>query len=147
MDKIIQLIKQYKSIIAYLIFGVLTTVINIAAYYLFSRYVFPGSTVLCNVIAWVLAVTFAYLTNRRWVFESKVSGSAAIARECASFFASRVATLLVDIVLMALMFDLLKWNDMLAKIISNVVVVILNYILSKLVVFRRKGSAPKRQLK
>lgn len=133
-----ELIQKYKHLIAYLFFGVMTTVINIAAYYLFSRFVFVDSIVISNVLAWVLAVTFAYVSNRRYVFESEAHTRAQLLREVASFFASRVATLLVDVALMELLVNILAWNDMVAKLISNVVVVVLNYVLSKLVVFREK---------
>lgn len=134
------LIKKHKHLIAYLFFGVMTTVVNIASFYIFSHFVFRGDAnlELNNTLAWVLAVTFAYLSNRKFVFESKASSRQEILIECAKFYGSRVVTLLVDLGLMALMVKSWHWDEMLAKVISNVVVIVLNYALSKLVVFRKK---------
>lgn len=156
------LYREYKELCNYIIFGVLTTIVSFGTYYLF-RWIFPGedsvpgflkwvfnlttvfktesTTVLPVFLSWICAVTFAYVTNRIWVFESKAKGWH-IVSEVGKFFGARVLTLLVDIIIMFLMVDLTGikgiWWELFAKIIDNIVVLVLNYILSKLIVFRKK---------
>ena len=139
MDKIIELCKKYKSVILYLVFGVLTTIVNIVAYFLldFNRLF---NTVINTSIAWVVAVIFAYVTNKKWVFESKVKGFKDNFKEMMSFFGCRIATGLMDVGIMFVFVDILRYDDMIIKIASNVLVVILNYVGSKLLVFRNKDT-------
>ncbi len=139
MDKIIELCKKYKSVILYLVFGVLTTIVNIVAYFLldFNRLF---NTVINTSIAWVVAVIFAYVTNKKWVFESKVEGFKDNFKEMMSFFGCRIATGLMDVGIMFVFVDILRYDDMIIKIASNVLVVILNYVGSKLLVFRNKDT-------
>lgn len=139
MDKIIELCKKYKSVILYLVFGVLTTIVNIVAYFLLD---FNGlfNTVINTSIAWVVAVIFAYVTNKKWVFESKVEGFKDNFKEMMSFFGCRIATGLMDVGIMFVFVDILRYDDMIIKIASNVLVVILNYVGSKLLVFRNKDT-------
>ena len=139
MDKIIELCKKYKSVILYLVFGVLTTIVNIVAYFLldFNRLF---NTVINTSIAWVVAVIFAYVTNKKWVFESKVEGFKDNFKEMMSFFGCRIATGLIDVGIMFVFVDILRYDDMIIKIASNVLVVILNYVGSKLLVFRNKDT-------
>lgn len=129
-----KLFERYRSLLLYLIFGGLTTLVNIVAYYLLSR--MGVSTVPATGIAWVLSVAFAYVTNRRWVFASKATAPMEVAREAGSFVLCRLLSGLMDIAIMYVCVDLLHWNDMLIKVISNVLVVIANYVASKLFVFR-----------
>ena len=133
-----KLIVKYKHFILYAVFGVLTTVVNIAAYWLCTR-VLGLPTVPSTVIAWFLAVFFAYITNRRLVFESEAQGKREILTECAKFFAMRIATGIFDIAFMYVTVDVLKWNDVAMKFVSNVIVIVLNYLASRLVVFRKKS--------
>lgn len=139
MDKIIELCKKYKSVILYLVFGVLTTIVNIVAYFLldFNRLF---NTVINTSIAWGVAVIFAYVTNKKWVFESKVEGFKDNFKEMMSFFGCRIATGLMDVGIMFVFVDILCYDDMIIKIASNVLVVILNYVGSKLLVFRNKDT-------
>lgn len=139
MDKIIELCKKYKSVILYLVFGVLTTIVNIVAYFLldFNRLF---NTVINTSIAWVVAVIFAYVTNKKWVFESKVEGFKDNFKEMMSFFGCRIATGLMDVGIMFVFVDILRYDDMIIKIASNVLVIILNYVGSKLLVFRNKDT-------
>lgn len=156
------LYREYKELCNYIIFGVLTTVVSFGTYYLF-RFVFPdensvpgflkwvfkltevfnteSTTVLPVFLSWVCAVTFAYITNRIWVFESKAKG-VRILSEIGSFFGARALTLFVDLLIMFLMVDLTGIHGALweffARVVDSVVVLVLNYILSKLVVFRKK---------
>ena len=131
-----KLFSRYKFIVAYLFFGVCSTVVNIAAYYVCAHTLFLA-TGLSTVVAWIFAVIFAYITNKLWVFESKSWERSMVIREAASFFACRLATGIFDVVFMMVMVDVLGWNDLWMKIISNVVVVIVNYIASRFVIFRK----------
>jgi putative flippase GtrA len=128
--------KKYREVLLYLIFGLLTTAVNYVAYVLFTRMV-ALPLVAANLIAWVLAVAFAYATNRRWVFESKSKGAAALA-EAGAFVAARLFSGVVDTVCMVLLVEWLHVHDMVAKILVNVLAIAINYIFSKLVIFRKK---------
>lgn len=133
--KIAGLCRQYRELIAYLVFGVLTTAVNYLSYLLISP--FFTYTGIPTVIAWFLSVVFAYLTNRRFVFHSKAKGRA-VWSEAGSFFMARVMSGVMDVVIMAVFADWLGLNDRVVKLASNVLVVIFNYVASKLVVFRKK---------
>ena len=125
--------------ILYIIFGALTTLVNIAAYWLFAHPLMLP-TVPSSVIAWVLAVLFAYLTNRKWVFQSEAVTGREILREGVSFYLCRLGTGILDWVCMFIMVDRLCWNDMIVKIAVNILVIILNYVASKLIVFKKSGK-------
>ena len=127
-----ELLLKYKEIIMYLIFGVLTTVVNIAVYYIMANSL-QINYLISNIVAWFLSVLFAYVTNRKYVFESK---SNEIIKEMTSFFGARLATGAMDMVLMWLFVGLHILPDFVAKVITNVIVIVANYILSKLVVFK-----------
>ena len=139
MNTIRNLLIKYRDIIAYLFFGGCTTVVNIVAYWA-AAYPMNLGTVPSSVLAWVAAVIFAYVTNRKWVFRSQAVTRQEIAREVTSFFGCRLATGVVDWVVMFVFVDLLHFNDMIIKIFANVVVVILNYVASKLLIFKNKKS-------
>lgn len=142
----IELLKKYKSIILYIIFGGLTTVVDwtvsFSLYYLWGEAIEATPWLIhgANVIAWAAAVAFAYVTNRIWVFESKRRGFAPILGEIFAFAGGRVFTLLLQEVLMAVFFTWLGFNEYLVKIVAAVLVVILNYFISKLLVFRKKKA-------
>ena len=127
-----ELLMKYKEIIMYLVFGVFTTVVNIVVYFL-SAELLNINYLISNALAWFLSVLFAYITNRKYVFESN---SQNILKEAVSFFSSRLATGILDMVLMWLFVYFNVVNDVIAKVIVNVIVVVLNYVLSKLVVFK-----------
>ncbi len=131
------LYQKYKEIIHYLIAGVLTTVVSLAVYYAcVLTFLNPQDALqlqAANVISWVVAATFAYFVNRRFVFESK---SANILNEIIRFYAARLATLLMDMGCMFLLVTVLGGNDKIAKLIAQVIVMVGNYILSKFLVFK-----------
>ncbi|RRG18408.1 GtrA family protein [Weissella viridescens] len=134
MEKLAALFKKYQDIIIYLIFGVLTTVINLVVY---SVGIYFGMNVqIATILAWIVAVIFAYLTNRKWVFHSTAHTPKEIGKEATSFTLSRLSTLLVDMAIIWFGVQLLGQNPFIWKIIDNVVVVILNYVLSKVMVFK-----------
>ena len=131
------LYEKYKDLIPYAFFGVCTTAVNVVSYWIFARLL--GCPVMFStIVAWILAVLFAYVTNRKWVFHSEAEGSKEILKEMVSFFLCRLATGVLDWLCMFVFVDLLHWNDVLIKFLANVLVIILNYVASKLVIFRRK---------
>ncbi len=137
MNTLVGLLKKYKSLILYLFFGVATTVVNLVVYYLCSH-VLQLSTVVSTCVAWFLAVVFAYVTNRKWVFESKAKEFKDVLREIISFFSCRLATGILDVVIMYVCVDVLQWNDVVIKLLSNVLVIVLNYVASKLLIFTKR---------
>lgn len=127
-----ELLLKYKEVIMYLIFGVLTTVVNIVVYYMMAD-MLQIHYMISNIVAWFLSVLFAYVTNRKYVFESK---SNEFIKEMISFFGARLATGIMDMVFMWIFVGLHILPDFIAKVITNVFVIVANYILSKLVVFK-----------
>lgn len=126
-----------REIILYIVFGVLTTLVNFLFYAISSK-LFHFSVVVSNIIAWFVSVLFAYITNRIWVFQSKKNSAREIWKECLSFFSGRIATGLLDTLLMFVFVDKMGMNELLMKAIINVLVIIINYIISKLLVFKGK---------
>lgn len=132
----INLIKKYSEIISYIFFGGLTTVVSFATYYMGTKYL--GMHYLAaTAFSWLAAVLFAYITNRIWVFKSKRKGFIGIAGELLMFTAGRAVSGLIEVLLMFVLVDLLSVMDLGAKIICNIIIVILNYIFSKLIIFRQ----------
>lgn len=137
---------KYEEVLMYLIFGVLTTVVSfvtagIAKWLLENANLSSGYvSTISTVISWICAVTFAYITNRLWVFDSNAKGFKSLIIEAAGFYGGRVFTLIVETVMMYIGVTLLSMNYWISKIIANVVVLILNYIISKLLVFRNKEN-------
>lgn len=139
LKKIWKLYKKYEEIINYLIVGGLTTVVSLGTYY-FCVYTFldPENAFqlqLANIISWICCVTFAYFANRIFVFKSKRKDKL---KEAASFYCSRITTLLMDMGIMFVFVTLIGFNDKIMKLVVQVVVTILNYVLSKLLVFKKK---------
>ena len=135
-----ELIKKYEEIICYLIIGVFTTIVSLVTYYLLVYTIFDPNNVLelqiTNIFSWIISVTFAYFTNRRFVFKTKNSMSL---KEVTSFYLSRVSTLLFDMFMMYLFVTVFKFNDKMIKIIVQFVIIVLNYILSKFLVFKKRN--------
>ena len=131
-----KLLEKYKDVIPYLFFGVVTTVINIVCYW-FLAHILGMKTVPASVIAWFVTVLSAYLTNRKWVFHSDAQGRREILEEIGKFFGARLFTGVVDWVFMFVSVDLLGAKDVIMKFAANVIVVILNYIFSKWVIFKK----------
>ena len=133
MQKIKDLWKQYQELINYLIFGVLTTLVNIVTFYLLTMISVDWQ--ISNMIAWITSVLFAYITNKLFVFESKNNN---IVKELVSFISFRLLSLGIDMICMYLFIDILSIPSLISKIIVNVIVVILNYVFSKLFIFKEK---------
>lgn len=131
--------KKYKEIINYIVFGIFTTVVNYICYLFFTRVLYI-SVVVSTIIAWVLAVLFAYVTNKKFVFESNGFNIYRIIKEMTSFFSLRIVSGIFEIVCMYVFVAVMNFNDILIKLIVNVVVIILNYIFSKCLVFKNKNN-------
>ncbi|MBQ1170930.1 MAG: GtrA family protein [Oscillospiraceae bacterium] len=137
IQKIKDLFVRYWEVLSYLIFGVLTTAVNYLVY--LPVYNLVGlSAALSNAIAWVVAVAFAYLTNKPFVFKSHDWSAKTVIPELTKFVGCRVASGAAETLILLLTVDILHWNGNLWKLVTSVLVVVMNYIASKLVVFRKK---------
>ncbi len=147
-----ELFKKHRELIVYLVFGVLTTLVNFASFWLFGILLGAELYLVTNIIAWAISVAFAYITNKLFVFESKSFAPAVLVKELGEFILARVLSLgleelglwlLVDIMgLGGLVLELLGLaitGQLIAKVILAVIVVLANYIFSKFIIFREKG--------
>lgn len=130
--KIKNFIYKFKTEFLYLIFGVLTTVLNIVCYYLLYNYA-NLTNILSTVVAWLISVVFAFFTNKKIVFDSKKVGIYAKLKEFIFFIMSRILTGMLDVGIMFVAIDIYNLSSLLWKILSNIIVIILNYILGKLI--------------
>ena len=139
LNKIKELYIKYKELINYLVVGVMTTVVSLVTYYgCVLTFLDPNSAIelqIANIISWVAAVTFAYFTNRKFVFESTESN---MVKEAAKFYASRLSTLGMDMVIMFVGVTWLGFSDKIMKLVVQVVVTIANYVISKFLVFKKE---------
>lgn len=139
MKKILELYKKYKEIINYMIFGGLATLVNFISYYIFAR-TLNVDEVISSGLSWFCAVLFAYVTNKLFVFESKKDTKKEMIKEMISFFLARILSgALCDVGTFALMVKVLNINDIIAKLVTQVMVVIVNYIFSKLI-FKKENK-------
>lgn len=144
-DFIWQQYKKYQQSINYLIFGFLTFVVNTIVYQLCAYAIGaendqPLLTSIATMVAWAVAVLFAYWTNRSFVFRSQISDKNGRRKEFISFVGARVATGIIDQIIMIYMTYYLDQNDLFAKIVGNIFVIISNYFLSKLFIFKKKAQ-------
>lgn len=151
MNMIKNLIIKYKELIIYGVFGVCTTLVNFITYKLFNVILGEKYYLMSNIVAWLVSVIFAYVTNKLFVFESKSWEIKLIAKEVSSFFAARIFSFVVEEAGLFLLVDVLKMKEMtieisgialggnmIAKVFLAIIVVVLNYFFSKLVVFKKK---------
>ena len=138
MKKIRELYLKYKELVNYVVFGGLATVVNFVTYFLFAR-IFAVDEVVSSGISWFCAVLFAYITNKLFVFKSKTGTKKETIKEMISFFAARILSgILCDVGTFALMVKVLHINDIVSKIVTQIMVVIVNYIFSKCFIFKKK---------
>ena len=137
IQKMKALVVKYWEVLSYLIFGVLTTVVNYLIY-LPAYNILGFSAAVSNAIAWVVAVAFAYLTNKPFVFKSHDWSMKTVIPELTKFVSCRVASGFAETLILLVTVDMLHWNGNIWKLVTSVLVVILNYIASKLVVFKKK---------
>ena len=136
VQKFLTLVRKHKDILLYLIFGVLTTLVNYAVY--LPLYNYAGvSASISNAIAWIAAVAFAFLTNKPFVFESHDWHLKTLLPELGKFLGCRVGSGLAETVILLLTVDVLHWNGNVWKLVTSVLVVVLNYVASKLLVFKK----------
>lgn len=143
MTNIINLIKKNEEIINYIIVGAFTTFISLISYYLLTIVLDPNDALqlqITNILSWILSVLFAFIANKKIVFKTQTKN---VFSEAFKFFESRIFTLLVDIISMFIMVTILGINDMISKILVQFIVLILNYILSKFIVFKNKMEEKK----
>ena len=143
MNNIINLYKKYQEIINYLIVGVLTTVVSIVTYFLFSLVLDIENNILfilANILSWICAVIFAYITNKKFVFNTTTSNKKEEIKVFSMFVSSRITNLLIELAFMFVTVKIILINDKIAKVIAQFIVIVLNYILSKLFVFKKKNN-------
>jgi len=132
----INLLRKYREIILYIFFGGLTTIVSFVTYYIGTKQI--GMHYLAaTFFSWLLSVLFAYVTNRIWVFKSKRRSFMGIAKELSMFIAGRLMSGVIEVLLMFVLVDIASVMDLAAKIVCNIIIVILNYIFSKLIIFKQ----------
>lgn len=137
IERILALVRSRKDVVIYIIFGVLTTLVNYAVYFPLYNLTQLSAT-LCNCVAWIVSVIFAFMTNKPFVFNSHDWSSQTVVPEFLKFTGCRVLSGAIESGIVLVTVDLLNWNGNIWKIITGVLVIILNYIGSKLLVFRNK---------
>ena len=143
LKKLADWYREHREGMRYLIFGALSTIVNILTYALFASVILkalPSKEAIVNlseIIAFIVALIFAYVTNKLYVFESKTTSFRELIKEMTSFTSCRVVTEIISILMMnaAIWFSI---NDILMKVIANIVVIILNFVFSKLIIFKKK---------
>ncbi len=152
MSKIKELFTKHKEIILYIIFGVLTTLVNFVAYVLFDLILDKELYLVTNLIAWVIAALFAYIVNKLFVFSVKSFDTRTVLRELLEFFGARAFSFLIEEAGMVLFVEVFAFKhisidlsfftitgDLIAKVILAVIVIILNYFFSKFIIFKKKS--------
>ena len=135
MDVLRDFVKKHKDILSYLFFGGLTTIVSFVVYFLLHRWGQLSATI-SNIVAWICAVLFAFVTNKPFVFQSHDWSKVVMIPEFTKFVGSRIFSGLFETGMLALTVDFWQFHDLTMKIIASVIVVILNYVASKLLVFR-----------
>ena len=137
IQKIRVLVEKHWDIVSYLFFGVCTTIVNYLIY--IPCYNLLGmSASVSNIVAWVVAVAFAYLTNKPFVFKSNDWSAATVVPELTKFVGCRIGSGVAETIVLFLAVDLLGWNGNIWKLVTQVMVTVMNYVASKLLVFRKK---------
>ena len=134
-DKLHKIYKDHKEMVMYALFGVVTFFVSVLSFALFTK-LMGLDALIANVFSWILAVMTAYITNKKWVFLSVTEGKRDLMKECMEFFGGRFFTLLVEELMLFVFVTMMQIDAMFIKIIAQVIVVILNYLISKLIVFK-----------
>ena len=138
-EKITHIYNRYREPVLYIIFGGLTTVLSVAVYAAFTE-LFSWDELLANVISWIIAVMFAFITNRIWVFHSEEKGIIPVIRQMMAFGSGRVATLIIEELILWVFVKQLAFNGLVIKIVAQVLVIVLNYVISKIWIFKKKSE-------
>lgn len=136
INKLLTILRRYESVLSYLLFGVLTTVVNFLVYYPLTNFLDLNATV-SNMIAWAVSVAFAFLTNKPFVFKSHDWSAAVVFPELGKFLGTRVGSGFLETALIFILVDCLSLDGNLIKVAVSVLVVVINYVGSKLLVFRK----------
>ena len=128
--------RKYEEGINYLFWGGVAFVLSMVLFYIFANMMMLDEQI-ANVITWIICVIFAYFTNRTFVFKSKTTEKKAVVKEFTDFTVARVATLVLENIVLFICIDLLTWHNMLAKLIGQFWVIVSNYVLSKLWIFKK----------
>lgn len=131
--------KKNKEILLYLFFGGLTFLVSISSYALFNIRI-GWNALTANIASWILAVAFAYVANRTWVFESSKDRGSNLIKEITGFVGGRIATLVIEELILFIFITEFEMNSVLVKIVAQVVVIVLNYVISKMIVFKPEGG-------
>ena len=134
-DNHISWFNKYREVLSYLLFGGLTTLVNIVSFFVLRK--INLEIFVSNGIAWFISVLFAFITNKLFVFESKGKSKKENIRELVSFFGFRLLSLAIDMVAIYLFIDVLSINELVSKVLANIIVIIVNYIFSKLFIFKK----------
>lgn len=137
MEFIIKIYKKYKEAVDYLFWGGVAFVLSMVLFYLFAN-VMEIYEQIANILSWIICVIFTYLTNRTFVFQSKVKGLKNVFHEFKDFVTARLLTLVMENVILFVMIDMMTINNMISKLVGQFVVIVSNYILSKLWIFKSK---------
>ena len=129
---------RHKVVLLYLFFGGLSFFVNVGSFVLCAK-LFAVNELVANVLAWIITVLFVYVTNKIWVFKSNAATKRELAWQLASFFAGRLGTLLLEEVLLLVFITKLGINNVVVKIAAQIVVIVANYLISKIIVFRRNN--------
>ncbi|MBR1714926.1 MAG: GtrA family protein [Treponema sp.] len=131
--------KRHKEVLLYLFFGGLSFLVNLGSFMLCAS-LFDMNELAANVIAWIITVLFVYVTNKLWVFKVELHTHGEFVLQIVSFFVARVGTLVLEEVIIFCFITKLKLNSVAVKVAAQIVVIVANYIMSKLVIFRKKGN-------
>ena len=127
---------KYREMLLYLFFGGLSFVVSIATYALFNIEL-RFNELIANIFSWIITVMFVFLTNRVWVFQTPTKGKTEFVKQMLAFYSGRVVTLIIEEVILLIFITLLGFNSMFVKIVAQIVVILLNYIISKLFIFKK----------
>lgn len=136
MNKLVNIYNRYREQILYLVFGGLTTLISIITYAVFTELA-DINILIANILSWIISVAVAYATNKSVVFRSDKKGAAQVLTEALSFYAGRLLTLLIEEAILFVFIDLAKLPNMPVKIIAQIIIIVLNYIISKVFIFKK----------
>ncbi len=127
---------KYKEILLYLFFGGLSFIISISTYAAFN--IAMGlNELIANILSWVITVMYAFLTNRVWVFRSPTNGIIEFIKQMLYFYSGRIITLVIEELILLVFITMLGFNSILIKTIAQIVVIVLNYVISKLMIFKK----------
>ena len=140
LKKLADWYREHREGMRYLVFGLLTTLLNLLIFTICVR-IIKIQVVISNIISWIIAVLFAYVTNKLYVFDSKVIQKKELAREIISFFNARIITLAIETVFLWVTVIKLELNEIIMKIIANIIVIILNFVFSKIYIFKKEKNS------